>query len=225
MKKIIAMLLALMMACMLVPALAEEADWMGEWYGNMYGMPVTLTINEDGTYILEVMGQAMDGAYEVVDGALIMDGDESSPLVYEDGALVMKSEYEEEDVVFTREATEGITLAPAVADAPLEAFAGSWTAAYVGLGDAVVDVALLGESVDVTIDGNKVTLGGSMFEGLEAEFAYADGALTFAVDMGEGDSINIKLYMLEDGMLAMDMEAAGEAMTFYLEPVAAENAA
>lgn len=55
MKRLTSLVLALLLALtMMVGAFAETADVTGEWYGELLGIQVTLTINADGTYKMDV---------------------------------------------------------------------------------------------------------------------------------------------------------------------------
>ena len=74
MKKILTVVLTLVLALsMLCVASAEAAGVTGVWYGDMYGMVATLTINEDGTYALEMMGDSAPGAWVLEGDQLYMD--------------------------------------------------------------------------------------------------------------------------------------------------------
>lgn len=55
MKRLTSLVLALLLALtMMVGAFAETADVTGEWYGELLGIQVTLTINADGTYKMDI---------------------------------------------------------------------------------------------------------------------------------------------------------------------------
>ena len=55
MKRLTSLVLALLLALtMMVGAFAETADVTGEWYGELLGIQVTLTINADGTYKMDM---------------------------------------------------------------------------------------------------------------------------------------------------------------------------
>lgn len=56
-KRLTSLVLALLLALtMMVGAFAETADVTGEWYGELLGIQVTLTINADGTYKMDIAG-------------------------------------------------------------------------------------------------------------------------------------------------------------------------
>ncbi len=229
MKKIVSILLTLVIL-LSVAAFAEAADFTGLWYGSLFGMNIELTINEDGTYVLAAPGAPGDeesgstGAWEFDGEKIIMDGDESSPLVYDGETLVMSDG--EMEVIFTREPGDSFVAAEAIADAPVEAFAGEWTCKYVTMAGLTIDADAVGEVLGVKIEGTSVTVAddsGMFGDGEAQEFTYADGALTFGED-GVGA---ITIQALEDGMLAMTMslgeneEGESESFIFYLIPAEA----
>lgn len=75
MKRLTSLVLALLLALtMMVGAFAETADVTGEWYGELLGIQVTLTINADGTYKMDIAGMdSEEGVWEKnEDGNLVM---------------------------------------------------------------------------------------------------------------------------------------------------------
>lgn len=92
MKRLTSLVLALLLALtMMVGAFAETADVTGEWYGELLGIQVTLTINADGTYKMDIAGMdSEEGVWEKnEDGNLVMDkGTDGEGLVtgWSDGA-------------------------------------------------------------------------------------------------------------------------------------------
>ena len=52
----------------------EGEPYFGTWKGDMFGMEVILTLNQDGTVVMEMMGEADTGVWSVVSGkANVMD--------------------------------------------------------------------------------------------------------------------------------------------------------
>lgn len=75
MKRLTSLVLALLLALtMMVGAFAETADVTGEWYGELLGIQVTLTINADGTYKMDIAGMdSEEGVWEKnEDGNLVV---------------------------------------------------------------------------------------------------------------------------------------------------------
>lgn len=107
MKRLTSLVLALLLALtMMVGAFAETADVTGEWYGELLGIQVTLTINADGTYKMDIAGMdSEEGVWEKnEDGNLVMDkGTEGEGLVTvtETG---LSTEQDGMKIDFTREA-------------------------------------------------------------------------------------------------------------------------
>ena len=54
MKKRLAFLLAAALTVTAAFTVAAEEDVTGEWYANIYGMPMTLILDENGEYTMEM---------------------------------------------------------------------------------------------------------------------------------------------------------------------------
>ncbi len=81
------------------PIGSEGEPYFGSWKADMYGMEVILTLNQDGTCAMDMMGEVEPGVWSVVDGKANIMGDEL--YIDGDGNLV----YEGAGMVFTK--TEG----------------------------------------------------------------------------------------------------------------------
>ena len=68
----------------------EGSAYFGAWKGDMFGMEVILTLNQDGTCAMEMMGEAEPGVWFIVDGKANVMGDEL--YIDGDGNLVMESQ-------------------------------------------------------------------------------------------------------------------------------------
>lgn len=224
MKKMLSILLAaVMLLAAACAATAEPADVLGDWYGDMFGMAVQLTLNEDGTYVMAVVGmpdQTNEGSWEMKEGAVIMDGDEESALAY-DGETLSISE-DGMSLTFGREPVESFTPAEPVKAASAEELAGSWKADYVNFSGMMLDYAAFQEmglaegDTTATIEGESITLSGFMFNDETLPLQFADGALSFEAEDPDSQLIaGIKAQLLEDGSLALTMEAA-DAVVFYM---------
>jgi len=220
MKKILVAILALVMAMsMLCGACAEAAGVTGVWYGDMYGMVATLTINEDGTYALEMMGDSQPGEWVLEGDQLYMDkGTETEAVfTYDEAAQTL----DWDGMVFGREAIEQWMPAAARTDAAVEDFAGEWVAERVDAFGAVLPVADAGIEAKLAIEGSHVVL--TMFfveeDVTEGDAAFADGALTLTNEHN-GETLTYVVSALEDGMLSCTAPMFGETVTFYLAKVA-----
>ena len=134
MKRLTSLVLALLLALtMMVGAFAETADVTGEWYGELLGIQVTLTINADGTYKMDITGMdSEEGVWEKnEDGNLVMDkGTEGEGLVTvtETG---LSTEQDGMKIDFTREAPaedEELTISTETTEEELQ---GKWQATSV----------------------------------------------------------------------------------------------
>ena len=82
------------------PIGAEGEPYFGAWKGDMFGMEVILTLNQDGTVVMDMMGEADTGVWSVVDGKADVMDDEF--YIDGDGNLVSG----ELGIVFTKVGTE-----------------------------------------------------------------------------------------------------------------------
>lgn len=82
------------------PIGAEGEPYFGAWQGDMFGMEVILSLNQDGTCAMEMMGESEPGVWSIVDGKANIMGDEI--FIDGDGNLV----YESMGIVFTKVETE-----------------------------------------------------------------------------------------------------------------------
>ncbi len=223
MKKLLTMLLALCMACMMIPAVAED-DITGDWYGLMQGVPVQMTLNADGTFVMIVGGEAYPGqsATWTQDGnaiTLVMDGDEQKGTI-EDGKMTFA--FGDSAVELTRTPAEEIVLAEVNPDATLEDYAGDWNVKYADMKGILVDVIAAGiveELPGLHVEGNQVTFTGEnfisvLFGSEPRELTFEGGALSNTAGTEEL-SISLKLSLLKDDMLALEISIANESMNMY----------
>lgn len=235
MKKAFAALLILSMLLSAV-AIAETADVAGVWYmvqmqsGETtinpadYGMEVTLTLAEDGTATMVGMNGGDDSVGTwTISGNIVTVTIDGDPLDFtlEDGKL--SASQDEMAMIFSQEAPDVEAFVPAEpVEAAVEDFAGAWKAVKIGMDGAYYDVAILNADITVTFEDTTITLDGFMFSNQSLSLQYADGALSFSGSSGALE-MSIKANMLEDGMVALDLAANGQAFTFYLSR--AEDAA
>ena len=71
----------------------EGEAYFGAWKADMYGMEVIMTLNQDGTCTMDMMGEVEPGVWAVVDGKANVMGDElyidgEGNLVYEGAGMV-----------------------------------------------------------------------------------------------------------------------------------------
>ena len=215
-KKILALAAALVLFVILsavknLPAQAEETlSPLGDWYAEIGGLPLQLTLTEDGTYTLSFPGlpeEPSKGAWELNDGFILLDGDDTAPFSWDGDRLTRRSL----GLFFTREMPALYTPAEVLPDAALEQFAGAWRGAYAVLDGAALPASALGDDTILYIEENAVALTGNLFGEIIAEFVYDNGALSFA-----SDGLSITLQLQQDGFLRMTLSAGDEELTLAL---------
>jgi len=223
MKKIVALILTLCMLCTCAFALATAEDVAGVWYltaiesdgmelpVSMFGMEMTMTLNTDGTALLEsnmaeteIGTWAMNGAQvEVIDAvgeAQLFDLVDDRLAGEQDGMKMILSREAAEEVVQTE--------SPVKADATREEFNGTWVGSHVMLMGMQMPMSMLdmGIVLEITSDGvTMTTTEEGVSETQAVEFTFDQGALT----VGE---LILKLH--EDGMMSYTEEETGMAMYF-----------
>ena len=229
MKKLLASLLALTMllSAAVCGAVAEAASLSGEWYADLFGLTFTLTLNEDGTYAMDMAGEESPSGAWTFDGTnIIMDAgtEEEAVLAYDGESLSIS--IEGFDLQFTREAPASFEPAAARTDTALEEFAGSWELTTVGMMGMYVSPDIIGASFVLHISGTDVTYviakaGGEPME-VQLEAAFADGTLTFSAPIaGDTEVLSTAcISMLEDGTLCMAATSEGIEFAFFLSPMA-----
>lgn len=170
MKRLTSLVLALLLALtMMVGAFAETADVTGEWYGELLGIQVTLTINADGTYKMDIAGMdSEEGVWEKnEDGNLVMDkGTDGEGLVTvtETG---LSTEQDGMKIDFTREAPaedEELTISTETTEEELQ---GKWQATSVIMNGMSVPMSMVGQECIIEVKEQ---------QSVSAESGWSDGA-------------------------------------------------
>ena len=229
MKKLLATLLALTMlvSAVVCGAVAEAADIVGEWYGSVFGMSMTLTLHEDGTYTMSMIGEEAEPGTWSFDGMTLTldEGSEGESAFAYDGESLSAS-MEGMDFVFTREPIATFEPAPARTDAALEEFSGSWNATTIGIMGMYLSPDVIGAGISLDIDGTTVVMTiiqeDSEPEAVTVEATFADGVLTVADPTSTEESSTFwTLSLLEDSTMSMFTQMEGIEMTYYLSPAEA----
>lgn len=210
MKKLLALVMTLIMTLAFTAALAvEPAEILGVWYlerlemageaidAAMLGMEITVELFEDGTAAMSMPGEEpLAGSWRISGEQIFVDaaGDEL-PFVLADGYLVANDEEEGYAMVFGRDATEVIALAPVREDAVLEDFNGNWTATVVEADGIRAPSAMMGFEVTVWIENGHVAMT-AMEETIEL-----DGEVSESVLFAANDEQSLLFFLLEDGMM------------------------
>ena len=247
MNKKIPALMALMLSLAVAgnAGAAETPDVSGDWYAGMYGIPVTLSL-ADETFTLNVLGESIDGTWEMTEEGILLS-DEAGLLTVEGDTLTLEDG--DVQVTFSREPVETFTPGTPRTDAAEEEFAGTWNSTYVNYLGMIMNGSEAGLDMTAVISGTDVTLQSESMELTDKVIpcVYNEGTLemklqaeepaaaetqaaeetTEAAETAEtaaeeqaGDGMAMKLSLLDDGSLAMDMEVYGLEVTFYLEKTA-----
>ena len=236
MKKLIPLVLILCMACMLVSAVADD-DISGDWYASYFGMPMTMTLNADGTASMaaEGVGDLGTATWTLENGKFTMTETENGMVsegTYIDGVLALDNDGQL--LEFTREPVQGITIAEVNPEAAAEDFEGKWAPAYVNFEGMTLDAAASGVTFGVIIENSSLRFEGeaesmTFFVGTDAiPMAYENGALNFSVELANDAApmtITLRAEILQDGMLALVLDTGMGSMTVYFVKAAAEEPA
>ena len=244
MKRLTAFLAAFTL-CMLSVAgfamAAEDDDLIGTWYvlrmeqdgqtmdasvmASM-GMEITAQFNEDGTGIISMAGQEIEGTF--ADGVFYKD-DQEIPLVITDGLLEIENGGAK--MVFSHEKPDTtFSLAPVVEDPAPEDFEGVWSATTCMEFGIPMPISMMGEVISMEIKDGAVLYTESTFDlnapdevesAIEKEFTaefQPDGTLYVDFD---GESVmnnilsgptGIYLTLHEDGKLSGEIPELTETM-------------
>ena len=230
MKKILSVLLsaAMILAMLCGGAFAEAADVTGEWYGSLFGIAMTLTVNEDGTYVMD-MGDddPTDGTWRLDGETMIMDEGSEEEIAFASDGESLYAEVEGLEFLFTREPVEVFEAAPARTDAALEEFAGTWNCTLVDMMGMQVPPEMAEMELTLTIDGENVCMIMGIFgEPTDVDLTgeFADGTLTVTVPSeyeGGEDSV-FTIPLLEDGSMSVTTLLMEEELVFYMSSEVAE---
>ena len=197
------------------PIGAEGEPYFGTWTGNMFGMEVILTLNQDGTCAMEMMGESEPGVWSVVDGKanvmddeLYIDGDGN--LVFEAmGIVFTKVEEDSSDNEMSEEellaflALLGQMAESEETELPenLQPYVGTWHMVYMATGGLEGDLRAMGitAKLELKADGTGVLSGAADDSG---KWYDDEGTVRF----GQGDS---PLVLLDGGFLRYGSQLAG----------------
>ena len=199
MKKILAIALTLVMLFACTAFAAESADFVGDWYGSMYGAVLVITMNEDGTYIIDMSSMdagTMEGTWEFDGANIVMDkGTEAeSAFAYDEAANTFSYDV----MVFGRE--------------PIEAFVayvdynGTIVALYDADGDGFYNEGILP-------DGTLVSVGDNITQGDLLEMANGEGYLSPEYYVAQNDDPTEDIVTTGEGSaLAQNDQPSGEGV-------------
>jgi len=234
MKKILAFVISLILTLSMLccGATAEVVDVTGEWYGDVFGMTMILTL-ADGTYTMDLAGEADGGTYSFDGTTLYMDEgtDVETQIPYDAENNVLVLDMGDGMIIeLGREPIAAFVPAAARIDSTIEEFAGGWTATQVNAFGLIAPVDMMELYMTAKIEGSAVTMNIDLMGDVNEftlEGALAEGILTVIEAGTEGitEDITYTMQLLEDGTMSATFEMFGEAVTFYMEPVVLEEVA
>ena len=208
MKKTLAMILICVLVLAAFPGFAEGVT--GDWYADLGGAAIHPNLAEGGSYTVEIPGSdPVTGVWVLDDGYIYMDGSASPDIAtIGETSLIMSDGM----TFFTREKVENYAPAEPKADAPLELFAGYWTAVYVDVNDTPVLARLLNDETDLYVEGHSAILGGPVLGDTQVALTYENGALTC-----EYEGTKAQLQLQQDGYLRLTVTGTETApQTWYM---------
>ncbi|MBR6406013.1 MAG: hypothetical protein IKS18_07485 [Lachnospiraceae bacterium] len=200
------------------PDLLPEAAFYGGWYARVKNMAFLLTLSEDGSYAAgfpALPGDPETGTWKYADGMIYLNESEDFPILVLGEDLLQADHL---DALFSREVIEDYTPGELITETELQEFSGYWISTFVVQGDAILPAENLQDDTDIYIEGTNVALGGSLFGDVIREFVYEENALVFTQSDEAGNSMTVKLELLDDGFMRMSVSAPDlEDLVVYLQ--------
>ena len=177
---------------------AQEIDYTGDWYGEVWGTVIHVTINDDGTFITEINGQEDTYNWVATDAGVLLD--RGMLLTWADGKL--ESNMDGMVITYTREKVEIFDPGQILFEIAPEDMNGTWKLFKVGKGRNYVDPAdsdLADTEVEMTIEGQSVTLNGLYWENETFEMDFQDGQLFLQFPDSDGPYQVLVAQLLSSG--------------------------
>jgi hypothetical protein len=194
----------------------EEA-LTGLWYCQIEGVDLSLELRADGAYTMSLPAapeETIFGVWRLEDGFIWLD-DSEQPLSVMGDSLYWHAV----DAYATREEPAPIYRAAETVEAPAGAMDGYWVALFLEVDGQVFSTELLGEELDLYLEGQRGALGG-FFGDQIVDLEETDGVLRFA-----GEGFRADLALQTDGFLRLTLATEGEGeLYYYLLPVSLNNA-
>lgn len=230
MKKLVSMMMAMLLVLtMLTGALAETAaDVVGVWSANLLGIGMTLTLNEDGTYTIDMgLVGSDEGVWEMQeDGNILMDKGTDEEAVAEVTADGITIDAGGMTLIFTpgEEAAEQTNVSLDIrTDATLDELQGEWVAKQAATMGLVMDAELIGFTCSMAVVDTSLQIhemqGDTSLDAIPIPMTFADGALHLEIPDDEEPQV-WTVGLLADGRLSFCMNVAGTEVTLLMEKVA-----
>ncbi len=185
---------------------------VGEWYALDDGLAVTLTLKEDGSYVLvypALPEERTEGAGTLDDGFVYLDLDEDAVFSFDADRLACHWL----NLSFTREPAEAYTPAAVLTDALPEMFEGAWLTVYTLEDGAALPQSWLEDDTRIYVEQDIAVLTGSLFGELFSGFSFENGALVF-----QADGISLRMEMQEDSLLRLTAKMDETETVLLLAP-------
>ncbi len=215
---------AMLLACLLLFASAALAETenknpaAGNWYADLNGIPVSLSLDPDGTYVFSVLGEAQTGAWTMSENYLLLDADGLSPINVVSDTFMVQGDM---GLFFNREPAVVYKPAGVMPAAGPDWFSGYWKSLYVERAGTTAPAEALGDSTDIYIEGESVALGGERFGDIWWNFTFSDGTLSAELEGGE----KLVFSLQTDGRLRLEINEDGNRETLWLAAVRNKDAA
>lgn len=242
MKKTVAILLVLSLALagMATAALATgDAGVAGIWYLDTLemngatvraadmGLSITMTLNEDGTVVLEATGEEPETGTWTLAGDILTidDGVEQIPFTWADGTL--SGTMMGLTMTFTTEQGTGFVPAPGVAATDAAEFDGDWVGVQVYTGGAAFPFEGSGIEMLAVVSAGNVKLVQINADGTEASSevtcTLTDGVLTGTRNLtGTEETLTLQLH--EDGSMSLSVEPTNDGALIFFQNADADQA-
>lgn len=246
MKKTLCLLMSLMLLmCGWAMAETTTPDVTGVWYGDLFGVVCTLTISEDGTYVIENEDIDPEQGLWCMDGdTLVLDKDTFLEMRLSVSADMLVVDFEGMLFRFTREVPEAFVPAAVNTAAEPAQFEGQWSMTHLTSMGLLFDGNTLDVQISLNITGSNAVACISTDDTDESRIYEADmtgvfenGTLTLTEILPEKPTLEPEvtpspaslippvpmvwtLQLLEDGTMCLtDAMEADYPVFVYLTPV------
>lgn len=232
MKRLLAVILCIF-AFTMVSAAAEETI-TGEWYTKYFGLPMTMTLNNDGSAAVRIQGLDEEEGFtwNLDNEKFTLIKEETGTATegkYNNGKITLAEENTTYD--FSRDPVEAIKLAEADPTAAEESFDGNWEPAYIEKDGFLKEAS---EEDELTLP--LVSIKNSMlaFEDDSEIFAfyfgtapiqmtYENGKMSCLAAMeneSDASALEIQAELLQDGTLSLKLDFGGKVIKLYSKQIA-----
>ena len=185
-----------------------EDNVVGVWFFQLEDTILRLELLPDGTYTLGLDGlpeESSGGVWRLEDGFVWLD-DSEQPFSVMGDAL----SWHALGVFAVREEPLPIYRAVETVEAPVGTMDGYWVALFLELDGQVFSTELLGESLDLYVEGLRAAMGGPIFGDQIVDLEEEDGALVLA-----GEGFRVTMQLQRDGFMRLTLSTEEEGELYY----------